>query len=327
MPVRRVPVEIDGRTFSVGNLDKVLWPADGYTKADLMRYYLAVGPYLLPHLADRPLVFTRYPDGISGPSFYQKDIPAGAPGWVRTFPYRAATGRVLDFVLCPDRATLAWVASQACIEIHPWLSRTGTLDCPDWAVFDLDPAPPATFADALPLAFALRRVLGELGLSSVPKTTGAAGIHIYVPLAPGYTYRQVREFVRRVAMAMKRAFPARVTLERSVDKRGGHVYIDYLQNVRGKTLVAPYGVRPSPGAPVSTPVTWDELRTVDPSRFTIVTVPRRVMDRGDLFAAALAHSGWIPGELPPEAPHLPQRHPRVGAARPAYTSPRLPKRG
>lgn len=291
---RRVPVEIDGRRFTVGNLNKVLWPADGYTKADLMRYYLAVAPWLLPHLRDRPLVFTRYPDGIAAPSFYQKDLAAGAPDWVETFPHLASTGRTINFVICRDAAALAWIAGQAFIEIHPWLSRAATSDCPDWAVFDLDPAAPASFADAVPLALALRRLLERMGFSAVPKTTGATGIHIYVPLEPRYTYRQVREFVRAVAMALKRAFPAAVTLERAVARRAGRVYVDYLQNVRGKTLIAPYGVRPLPGAPVSTPVAWDELPGLDPRAFTIDTVPGRLAARGDLFRPALAFHGRIP---------------------------------
>ncbi|MCL6450111.1 MAG: non-homologous end-joining DNA ligase [Acetobacteraceae bacterium] len=281
-------VEVGGRRLLVRNLDKVLWPEDGYTKADLISYYLQVAPVMLPHLRDRPLVLTRYPDGIHGAHFYQKDLPDGTPDWVASVPFLSpSTGRVVRYCLCPDAATLAWLGSQACLEIHPWLSRTSSPSEPDFAVLDIDPAPPAGFAEARRLALALGGLLERLKLSSALKTSGATGLHIYVPLLPGHTYPGVREFVRRVAVLLYRTFPRMVTLERTVRRRAGRVYLDYLQNVRGKTLVAPYGVRPLPGAPVSTPITWQELIRVDPAGFTLSTVPARVRAVGDLFAPAL----------------------------------------
>jgi len=276
---------VAGRELSVSNLDKVYWPEDGYTKGDMIDYYVGVAPYILPHLAGRPLNLTRFPDGIHGKGFYQKDIPGTAPAWVRTFPVRHK-GHVVNYCLADHPATLAWLAQWGCVEIHPWLSRVDDLDRPDYAVFDLDPSPPAGFEEAVEIAFVVRRTLEEFGLRAYPKTSGAAGVHLLLPIVRRYTYKEVERFVGRVADLIHRVLPHRTTRERTVAKRRG-VYIDHLQNMKGKTLASVYSLRPHPGAPVSAPVTWDELERVRPGDFNLRTIPERLARRGDVFAGAL----------------------------------------
>ncbi|NPV70921.1 MAG: DNA polymerase domain-containing protein [Firmicutes bacterium] len=284
-------VKVGSRELTLTNLNKVLWPEDGFTKADLIQYLTTIAPVLLKHLHNRPLVFTRYPDGIHGEWFYQKDTPEYAPEWLSTFRYETADPRsekrVIEFVLANGVEDLAWIANQASIEIHPWLSSLGTIDYPDYAVFDLDPAPPATFEDAVVVARALEVCLEQLGLRGYPKTSGATGLHIYLPVRPVYAYDAIAEFVRQVAEIVKSTMPGRVTLARPVKERTGKVYIDYLQNIKGKTIVGPYIPRPLRGAPVSTPFSWNELDGIDPARFTIQTVPARISSSGDLFDAVL----------------------------------------
>jgi bifunctional non-homologous end joining protein LigD len=293
----RQAMEIEGRVVSFGNLDKVFWPATGFAKADLLRYLLAVAPALLAHLADRPLVVTRYPDGVEGTAFYQKNLPAHTPDWVAAYPYYSRhSDRVIRFPVCRDAATLAWLAQEGAIELHPWLSRVDRPDFPDFAVFDLDPSPPATFRDVVEVAGWVRDVLGKFGLTAYPKTSGATGLHLYVPIAARYSYPTVARWVGEVAGLIFRAFPGRTTRERTVARRRG-VYIDHLQNVLGKTLVSVYSPRPQPAATVSTPVTWDELSFVDPLTFTLTTVPERLGRFGDLFAPVLAHSQSLDSAL------------------------------
>lgn len=291
-------VRIQGRELRVSNLDKVLWPGDGLTKADLMRYYLEVAPVLLPHLKDRLMVFTRYPEGALGAWFYQKNAPPGLPEWIRTFPFQgSASERVINYILLDEPAALAWVANQACIEIHPWMSRCDGVNYPDFAIFDLDPAEPATYEDAREVAFLIKRVLDEFGLQSYPKTSGATGLHLYVPVDRVYTYQDTCHFVELVARLILKAYPERVTLERAVAARAGKVYIDYLQNIRGKTITSVYGPRPRSGATVSTPVTWEELSAIDPASFTVTTVPQRLSLIGDIFSPVIRGGQRIDGAI------------------------------
>ncbi|ADU51240.1 DNA polymerase LigD, polymerase domain protein [Thermaerobacter marianensis DSM 12885] len=290
MAEERLRVQVAGRELEVSHLDRVLWPGDGLTKADFIGYLLQVAPYLLPHLRDRPLVCTRYPDGAGAPGFYQKDAPAGTPPWVRTWPHRTREGRRIRFILADEPATLAWLGQQAAIEIHPWLSTIHHPHRPDWVVFDLDPGPRATFAMAVEVALLVRQVLAALELEGYPKTSGATGLHVFVPILPEHPYPVVTEFARRLAGVVERLRPALVTTVRAVAQRPpSSVYLDFLQNGLGKTLVTVYGPRPRPGAPVSMPVTWDELeRGVDPGTFTLRTAPARLQQVGDLWALAEA---------------------------------------
>ena len=278
-PVRAQP--------ALSNPDKPLWPDVGLTKRDFAAYLVAVAPALLPHLRNRPLVLTRYPHGAGGPSFYQKNLPEGAPEWIETFTHVSREGREIRYVLCHDERTLIWLAGQAAIEFHPWLATTSAPDLPDRMVVDLDPMAPATFEDARPLAAAVHEVLQRAGLRAYPKTSGATGIHIFVPIAPRYPYAAVQAVVRGIGAVLLRAWPDRVSMERQVSRRAGRVYVDYLQNAHGKTLVSAYAPRPLPGAPVSTPFHWDELPRVRPEAWDLQSVPARVRARGDAFSGVL----------------------------------------
>ncbi|MDK2855140.1 MAG: hypothetical protein PWQ86_353 [Bacillota bacterium] len=287
--MRRVEkrVRIEGRELVLTNLDKVFWPAEGYTKADVLAYYVDIYPYLGPHLKDRPLVVTRYPNGIQGKFFYQKNLPEYAPPWIQSCPLPVENGkRLVKFVLCQDLPTLVWLVNQGAIELHPWLSRYDKPDYPDFAVFDLDPDPPSGLAEVREVALVLGRLLSDLGLKVFPKTSGATGLHLYVPLARRETYEEVREFCGAVARAVARRLPELVTVERRVRARQGKVYIDWLQNIRGQTICAPYSLRPLPGAPVSAPLLWEEVPALA-TGFTLKTIGRRVAEHGDLFAPAL----------------------------------------
>lgn len=281
-------VTIEGRSFALSRLDKVLWPQDGYTKGELINYYVEVAPYILPHLKGRPMVFTRYPDGIEKQSFYQKNAPPSLPEWVNTFTYYSSDSkRDINFILVEESATLVWLANQACIEVHPWLSRTASVDYPDFVIFDLDPSPGNSFEQVRTIALLTRRVLNELGLRSYIKTSGSQGLHVYVPVDNEYSYEEIRDFGHSVAEIICTMQPDIATIERTVRKRGAKIYVDYLQNVKGKTLCSAYSVRPRDGATVSAPLNWDEVSNVKPSDFTIKTILPRLQKLGELFAPVL----------------------------------------
>jgi bifunctional non-homologous end joining protein LigD len=281
-------ISIEGRRFALSNLDKVLWPRDGYTKGELINYYAEIAPYIIPHLQGRPMVFTRYPNGIEKQSFYQKNAPPSLPEWINTFTYYSPDSqRDINFILVDESATLAWLANQACIEMHPWLSGTGSVDYPDFVVFDLDPSPGNSLAEVRTIAFLTRRILNELGLRSYIKTSGSQGLHVYLPVKNEYSYEKIRDFARTVAEIICTMQPDIATVERTVKKRDAKVYVDYMQNVRGKTLCSVYSVRPRPGATVSAPLHWDEVDKVRPSDFTIKSILPRLHEVGELFAPVL----------------------------------------
>ncbi|HEX9052367.1 MAG TPA: DNA ligase D [Anaeromyxobacter sp.] len=263
------------RAFEVTNADKVWFPAGGITKGDVVAYYRAIAPHMLPFLKDRPLVLTRYPDGIDGKSFFQKDAPEWRPEWIRTVRIENEDGRDLDHFLVDDADGLAWLANLGTIPIHVWASRAPDLERPDWCVVDLDPKE-APFAHVVALARALHDLCEELGLPSYPKTTGQKGLHVLVPLGGRLDHAQARTLGELLARALEAEHPDLGTTARAIGDRGGRVYLDYLQNGRGKTIAAPYAVRPRPGAPVSTPLRWSEVNgRLDPSAFTIRNVPAR----------------------------------------------------
>jgi bifunctional non-homologous end joining protein LigD len=286
MAATKTPVQVGGRSLALSNLDKVLWPEDGITKAELIEYYTRMSPYLLPYLKGRPLVVTRFPDGIHGKWFYHKDAPMGTPDWVPTWPYQAEDDRVLQFIIAEEPATLTFLANLGAIELHPWLSRCAAEENPDWAVIDLDPSEGSTFEDVLLLARLVRQILAAVRIEGFPKLSGATGIHIYCPCGAGYSYEETAAFCEVIGRVLLRVHPAKVTLERMVAKRGGKVYVDYLQNRKGQTITSVYGVRPLIGAPVSTPLTWDEIEGAPP-RFSMRTIWHRLDTVGDLFAPIL----------------------------------------
>lgn len=275
------------RRWRASNLGKVYWPAEGFTKGDLIAYYHAVADALLPHLRDRPLHLNRFPDGIDGKSFYQREAKDGTPDWVRTVPI-PHDGTLVPHHVVDDLDTLLHVANLGSIDLHPWLSRVGSLDEPDWAVLDLDPKQ-APFAHVVRIARAAGRLLRGIGLRPLLKTSGKYGMHVFVPLRPGYSYEHARMFCEAVARVLVRELPEIATVERLPDQRDGKVYLDFLQNRRSQTIVPPYSVRPVRGASVSAPLLWDELEQADlsPQRFTIQTMPARVAEFGDLFRPAL----------------------------------------
>jgi bifunctional non-homologous end joining protein LigD len=264
------------------NLDKVFWPAEGYTKGDLVGYYEAIAPTMLPHLRDRPIVLTRYPDGITGKSFFQKDAPEFAPEWVRTERiYSKDTDREIDYFVVDDAEMLQYVANMGTIPIHVWSARIGALERPDWLVLDLDPKG-APFTDVVRVAQMVHRVLDELEVPSYVKTSGATGLHVLVPLGAQYTHEQSRTLARLLAVMVVELVPAIATVARPLGARGGKVYVDFGQNGHGRTIAGPFSVRPLPEAPVSCPLDWREVTPrLDPTHFTIRTLPRRFARRDD----------------------------------------------
>ena len=264
----------------LSNLDKVFWPDEGYTKGDLIAFYRTVAPWMLPYLEDRPLVMTRYPDGIGGKSFFQKDAPVFAPDWIRTeVVYSDDAEREIRYFVADDADALAYVANLGTIPLHVWASRIATLEQPDWAIMDLDPKE-APFTDVVTVAQAARDLCEAIGLPCYVKTSGSSGLHVLLPLGRRCSHDQARQIAELLARVLARQLPDIATIKRLPTQREGKVYLDYLQNGRGKLLVAPFSVRPLPGAPVSTPLEWDEVTPdLDIRRFTIRTVPERLATR------------------------------------------------
>ncbi|HEY2379929.1 MAG TPA: DNA ligase D [Terriglobia bacterium] len=282
------------------NLDKVFWPEDGYTKGDLIEYYDKVSPHLIPHLLDRPLVFERFPNGIHGKSFYQKDAPDHTPAWIRTQKIWAEdVRRDIRYFIGADPEQLLYIANTGNIQQNPWMSRVQHLEFADYLVFDLDPVE-APYSTVQKVALVVKDVLDELGLRGYPKTSGATGIHVHLPvLEKAFTYEDVRRFAEAVASVVVQRIPQYATIERVVKKRKPHeVYVDYLQNIRGKTVASVYSPRPRPGAPVSTPLKWSEFqKPIDPDAYTIKTIFKRLDRFGDLFEKALSDRQDVSGFL------------------------------
>lgn len=278
---RRHTVQIEGRAVTLTNLEKLLWPEAQLTKADLLDYYARLFPYLRRHWLGRTLTVTRYPDGVEGEFFYQKNVPAGAPPWVKT----CTVGSVV-YVVASGLAEIIWLANSGAIEFHPSTYLASRPEEPSYAIIDLDPTPPQGFREAVQAALRVRERLAKLDLKGYPKLSGATGIHIYLPLPAGCDFHFSSELVRQLGAALRAAYPGQITLERLVKKRQG-VYVDYLQNSQGKTIVGVYSPRPTPRATVSTPVDWTDLGYYQPEDFTIRTVPQWVAERGDLFAGVL----------------------------------------
>jgi bifunctional non-homologous end joining protein LigD len=294
-----INVKVGREVVPLTHLERVYWPGEGYTKGELVRYYYEVADYILPYLKDRPLIMKRYPSGIGGPSFHQHDVNE-APSFVRTVPLEVEDGggHEVDYIVGDNLATLLYMASLGAIERHPWHSRVADLEHPDWFVFDLDPGEGVAFETICDVAVTTREVLARLGLDSYPKTSGSRGIHVYVPVEPRYDYESIAELAAQVAGVVAREQSAVATVERSKRKRGeGMIYVDHMQNARGKSVVAPYSVRPKPGATVSAPLEWREVerRKIKTSDFHIGNMLRRVERKGDLFNAVLKKGQRLEG--------------------------------
>jgi bifunctional non-homologous end joining protein LigD len=282
---RFVPSETD-RPLTFSNVDKVFFPDDGLTKGDLIQYYASVAPVLLPHLEGRPISMSRYPDGIGGPSFYEKRAPGHQPDWMRTTPVESdSQGGVIDFLLADSPEALMWFANMGCIEIHPFHSIAPDLEKPTYAIFDFDPAEGSEWGQVVGGAKLLRLALGQLGLEAYPKLSGSRGLHVYVPLDPVHSFGRVRRFVGEVGEYLAAANPDDITMEWDKPKRKGKVFVDHNRNAFGQTVASVYSVRPRPGAPVSAPLTWDELDTIRNGELTILNLWDRLQRYGDLFAA------------------------------------------
>ncbi len=282
-------LEVNGIEVPVSNLEKVFWPDEGLRKYDVFDYYIKVAKYILPYLKDRPQNLHRHPDGIQGDSFYQKDQPDILPHWLETTGvYSESSDKEIKYLLCQDEAALLFMANLGCIEINPWNSRVGSLAKPDYTVIDLDPSPKNTLEEVIEVAQAFQDLLLKAEIKSYCKTSGSRGLHIYLPLGAKYDYEQARDFTRLLCHFVNDELGEITTLERSLKSRGNRIYLDYLQNRRGQTLAAAYCLRPRPGAPVSTPLEWREVKPgLKIQDFNIHSLPERLSKKGDFFKPVL----------------------------------------
>jgi bifunctional non-homologous end joining protein LigD len=302
LPARRAGeawlLEAAGRELRLSNLNKLYWPEDGFAKGDLLAYYWNVAELILPHLRDRPLTMKRMPDGLAGQPFYEKQVPAHAPDWLPTaaVPSEDDT-RVVEFVVVQDLASLLYVVNLGCIEMHPLHARAGSLDRPDYAFFDLDPFEPYTYADVRTVAKLVKVVLDGLGLRGYPKTSGATGMQVFVPLDGTHTHADARELVERVGRLVVRAYPEKATMAWPLAERAGKIFIDHQMNRPGANIASVYSLRPLPRAPVSTPLDWEELdEDLEPGDFRIDNVWERFA-AGDRFAPVLTDKQSLAGAM------------------------------
>jgi bifunctional non-homologous end joining protein LigD len=281
------------RVLKLSNLDKIFFPDEGITKGDLLSYYRAVAPVLVPHLKDRPFTMIRYPDGIKGKHFFQKDAPSHLPEWIET--YRALvstresprTKKWVNFALVDDELALLWMVNMGCVDMNAWYSRADKSERPDFVLFDLDPSPDVGVKETVQVALLVKQALEAFGLVGYPKTSSAEGMHVIVPIERRYTFEDTRRFAEIVAGAIARTHRGLATTQWSKRDRRG-VLIDANQNGEGKTIASVYSVRPRPGAPVSTPLRWEEVtEDLDPRAFTMDVVLARIGEHGDLFEGAL----------------------------------------
>ncbi len=280
--------KINGHEIKFTNLSKIYWPREKYTKRDMLNYYFRVAPYLLPYLKDRPQSLNRFPNGINGKSFYQKDITHTAPDWIKMEPYRTAEGEDKNFLVPEDEASILYMANSGAIEMNPWNSTIHKEDYPDWCLIDLDPSEKQSFDVVIKTAQVTKEVLDNLGITGYPKTSGSTGIHIYIPLGAKYTYDQSQLLGKVIATQVHNILPEFTSIERLVKNRKKKLYIDYLQNRPKATLAAPYSLRPKPGATVSMPMHWEEVKKgLSMKDFTIENTMDRIKSEGDIFKPVL----------------------------------------
>jgi DNA ligase D len=294
--------EVGGRAVRVSSPDKPYFPELGITKSDVVRYFLSVGDGILGALRDRPTTLERWPGGVfegaklstradnRGDAFYQKRVPKGAPEYVETARIQFPSGRPADEVCPTELAVVVWAVNLGTLTFHPWPVRRPEVDHPDQLRIDLDPQPGTDFRDAVPVAYALRDLLSELGLSGYPKTSGGRGLHVYVPIEPRWTFVEARRAVIALGRELERRMPDKVTMSWWKEERGERIFIDFNQMARDRTIACAYSVRPTPKAQVSAPVTWEELPNVMPGDFTVRTMPDRFAEVGDLHADVAANA-------------------------------------
>jgi DNA ligase D-like protein (predicted polymerase) len=321
-----VVIDATGVDVTITNPDKVFFPEAGYTKLDLVRYYLSIAPGALAGVRQRPMVLKRYPNGVAAEPFFQKRAPANLPPGMKTAHITFPSGRTADLAVVENAAHLAWVINLGCIDLNPWAVRAGNVDHPDELRVDLDPTPEATFADVRAVAMTVREVLADLGYEGFPKTSGSRGIHINVRIEPKWGFTDVRRAALALGREVERRVPALATTAWWKEERHG-VFFDYNQNARDRTVASAYSVRPTPDARVSCPLDWSEVPAVDPAAFTLKTVPLRYAERGDPGAAIDGRSyslepllelvakqerdGLGDAPWPPQFPKAPGEPPRV----------------
>ncbi|WP_245951203.1 non-homologous end-joining DNA ligase [Phytoactinopolyspora halophila] len=337
-------VDAAGRSVRVSNPDKIYFAERGFTKLDVVEYFVSVGDGILGALRERPTTLERWPAGVfdgarlstrqdnRGDAFYQKRIPKGAPSWVETARIAFPSGRFADEVCPTELAVVAWAANLGTLTFHPWPVRRADVDRPDQMRIDLDPQPGTDFADAVRVAGEARALLHELDMDAFPKTSGGRGLHLYVPIEPRWEFTEVRRALIAYGRELERRMPSQVTMSWWKEDRGEKVFVDYNQMARDRTIASAYSVRPNPRATVSAPVRWDELGDVEPDDFDIATMPARFTELGDLHASLEARAYSIepllemadrdehdgePAELPypPDYPKMPGEPPRVQPSR------------
>lgn len=279
---------VGGHNLKFTNLSKIFWPEENISKRDVINYYYQVSPYMLPLIKDRPQTLNRFPNGIHAQSFYQKDVTGKVPGWIRTYQYFSETDqRLKNFLVCTEEASLLYIANLGCIEMNAWSSRAETPGNPDWCIIDLDPDK-NTFEQVIDAAKMTKQVLDAIGAPSYCKTSGSTGLHIYIPLGAKYTYEDSKELGRAIVKVVHAQLPEFTSIERITAKRGGKMYLDFLQNRPQATVAAPYSLRPRPGATVSMPLHWDEVKYgLRITNFTIHNAIGKIKERGDIFKGVL----------------------------------------
>jgi bifunctional non-homologous end joining protein LigD len=281
-------VTVDGQELKFTNLNKIYWKKEKYTKRDMLNYYHNITPFMLPYMKDRPQSLNRHPNGINGMSFYQKDTRGKVASWIETHAdFSESTNETIEYFVCTNEASLLYLANLGCIEMNPWHSKTQTPDHPDYCLIDLDPYE-IGFDKVIETAQTVKKVLDELEIPGYCKTSGASGLHIYIPLGAKYDYDQSKHLAELIVTLVHHEIPAFTSLERSPQKRRRKIYLDYLQNRQSQTVAAPYSLRPKPGAPVSTPLHWEEVKKgLSPSAFTMKNIFDRLENEGDLFQPVL----------------------------------------
>ncbi len=283
-------LQVGERTVRLSNPDKVYFPERGFTKLDIARYYIAVGDGVLRALRDRPTTLERYPDGVTGESFFQKRAPKNTPEWIPTGRIAFPSGRHADEICPTEPAAVVWAANLGCLTFHPWPVRRGDVDHPDELRIDLDPQPGTDYEDAVRAAHRLRELLEELGLRGWPKTSGGRGLHVFVPIAPRWTFVQVRRSAIAIGRELERRMPEQVTTRWWKEERGAKIFVDYNQTARDRTIASAYSVRPRPHAPVSAPLRWEEVADARPRDFDLATMPARFTEVGDVHADMDEHA-------------------------------------
>lgn len=285
-------LDINGREVKITNPDRILFGRSGITKYEMIEYYERIAPYMLPHVKDRPISMQRFPDGITKDGFFQKDASEYFPKWIKRYNVeREDKTKVVHHVLCNDAQTLVYLANQAVITPHIWLSTTKAIHKPDQIIFDLDPSKGCTFADVIFVAKRCKKLLEELGMHPFVKTTGSRGVHVTVPIIPEKNFDAVHAFAREIAAHLVEQYPEHATVQMRKEKRTGKIFIDYLRNAWAQTAAAPYAVRAREGAPVATPIEWKELTSAMlPNKYTIKTIFRRLSRKGDLWKDIHKHA-------------------------------------